>query len=65
MSLQVVEQINSEVRKALASPDVAAKIDTMKSRVLSAGASETRSMVLEQDRSFANIIKTMNIKEID
>jgi tripartite-type tricarboxylate transporter receptor subunit TctC len=65
MSPQIVDKINSEVRKALASPDVAAKIDTMKSKVLSTGAAETRSMVVEQDRSFAEIIKTMNIRQID
>lgn len=65
MPQPLVERINSEVRKAIASPEIAAKIDTMQSRVLSAAADETRAMVEHQDRAFAEIIKTMSIKKID
>jgi tripartite-type tricarboxylate transporter receptor subunit TctC len=61
----IVEKLNDEVRNALQSPAVLAKIRSINANVLFTGANEIRSMIVQSDQAFSDIIKTMNIKDID
>jgi tripartite-type tricarboxylate transporter receptor subunit TctC len=61
----IVEKLNAEIGNALKSPDVVEKIRSLNLNVFPTKASELRPLILESTDTFAQLIKTMNIKPID
>jgi tripartite-type tricarboxylate transporter receptor subunit TctC len=61
----VVEKLHAEIGKALTATEIRDKIKSLNLNVFATARSEVRPLLLESTETFAQLIKSMNIKPID
>ena len=61
----VVEKLHAEMGKTLGATEIRDKIKSLNLNVFATARSEVRPLLLESTETFAQLIKSMNIKPID